>query len=166
MRLDRCLLCCRRVGRCSGTGRCRRRPGLSPSFSAAAASGEGTARPAATSLLHAMSRKAQIAYEIPAAPAIAWALPATFRMRRDRKNVLVLAICQMLMGTGRSLLIATAPLIVSHANACGMLDNVRNLADDQIKAIAQQGGLRGILALPERGVKQQAPRAGLPTTMS
>ena len=32
-------------------------------------------------------------------------------MRRDRKNVLVLAICQMLMGTGRSLLIATAPLI-------------------------------------------------------
>jgi MFS family permease len=32
-------------------------------------------------------------------------------MRRDRKNVLVLAICQMLLGTGRSLLIATAPLI-------------------------------------------------------
>ena len=45
---------------------------------------------------------------------------------------------------------AEAPLIVSHANACGMLDNPRNLADDQIKAIAQQGGLVGILALPER----------------
>ena len=45
---------------------------------------------------------------------------------------------------------ATAPLIVSHANACGMLDNPRNLADDQIKAIANQGGLVGILALPER----------------
>ncbi|HZA55334.1 MAG TPA: membrane dipeptidase, partial [Candidatus Udaeobacter sp.] len=35
---------------------------------------------------------------------------------------------------------AQAPLIVSHANACGMLDNPRNLADDQIKAIADQGG--------------------------
>ena len=45
---------------------------------------------------------------------------------------------------------ATAPLLVSHANACGMLDNPRNLADDQIKAIAHQGGLVGILALPER----------------
>ena len=32
----------------------------------------------------------------------------------------------------------------------GMLDNPRNLADDQIKAIATQGGLVGILALPER----------------
>ena len=45
---------------------------------------------------------------------------------------------------------AQAPLIVSHANACGMLDNPRNLADDQIRAIADQGGLVGILALPER----------------
>jgi membrane dipeptidase len=48
---------------------------------------------------------------------------------------------------------AEAPLIVSHANACGMLDNPRNLADDQIKAIAQRGGLIGILALPERVAK-------------
>ena len=45
---------------------------------------------------------------------------------------------------------ATAPLLVSHANACGMLKNPRNLDDDQIKAIANQGGLVGILALPER----------------
>jgi len=45
---------------------------------------------------------------------------------------------------------------VSHANACGMLDNPRNLADDQIKAIAEQGGLVGILALPERIVKKGA----------
>ncbi len=51
---------------------------------------------------------------------------------------------------------AEAPLIVSHANACGMLDNPRNLADDQIKAIAQQGGLVGILALPERVAKKDA----------
>ena len=32
-------------------------------------------------------------------------------MTRDKKNVLVLATCQVLFGTGRSLLIATAPLI-------------------------------------------------------
>jgi membrane dipeptidase len=53
-------------------------------------------------------------------------------------------------GFFQSLDAAQAPLIVSHANACGMLDNPRNLADDQIKAIADQGGLVGILALPER----------------
>ena len=32
-------------------------------------------------------------------------------MNRDKRNVLVLAICQMLFGSGRTLLIATAPLI-------------------------------------------------------
>ena len=53
-------------------------------------------------------------------------------------------------GFFQALDVATAPLLVSHANACGMLDNPRNLADDQIKAIAKQGGLVGILALPER----------------
>jgi membrane dipeptidase len=56
-------------------------------------------------------------------------------------------------GFFQALDVARAPLIVSHANACGMLDNPRNLADDQLKAIAQQGGLVGILALPERVAK-------------
>jgi membrane dipeptidase len=59
-------------------------------------------------------------------------------------------------GFFQALDVATAPLIVSHANACGMLDNPRNLADDQIKAIADQGGLVGILALPERVAKKDA----------
>jgi len=59
-------------------------------------------------------------------------------------------------GFFQSLDAAEAPLIVSHANACGMLDNPRNLADDQIKAIADQGGLVGILALPERVAKKDA----------
>jgi membrane dipeptidase len=59
-------------------------------------------------------------------------------------------------GFFQALEVAQAPLIVSHANACGMLDNPRNLADDQIKAIAQQGGLVGILALPERVSKKDA----------
>lgn len=59
-------------------------------------------------------------------------------------------------GFFQALEVAEAPLIVSHANACGMLDNPRNLADDQIKAIADQGGLVGILALPERVAKKDA----------
>ncbi|MBI4529584.1 MAG: dipeptidase [Deltaproteobacteria bacterium] len=59
-------------------------------------------------------------------------------------------------GFYQSLNAAEAPLIVSHANACGMLDNPRNLDDDQIKAIAKQGGLVGILALPERIAKKDA----------
>lgn len=59
-------------------------------------------------------------------------------------------------GFFQSLEAAQAPAIVSHANACGMLDHPRNLADDQIKAIAKQGGLVGILALPERVAKKEA----------
>jgi len=59
-------------------------------------------------------------------------------------------------GFFQALEVAEAPLIVSHANACGMLDNPRNLGDDQIKAIADQGGLVGILALPERVAKKDA----------
>jgi MFS family permease len=34
-----------------------------------------------------------------------------FALTRDRRNVLVLATCQMLFGTGRSLIVSTAPLI-------------------------------------------------------
>lgn len=59
-------------------------------------------------------------------------------------------------GFFQSLEVARVPLIVSHANACGMLDHPRNLADDQLKAIAAQGGLVGILALPERVTKKDA----------
>ena len=56
---------------------------------------------------------------------------------------------------------AGAPLIVSHANACAMLDNPRNLGDDQLKAIAAQDGLVGIFALPERVAKKDADVEGL-----
>jgi membrane dipeptidase len=51
-------------------------------------------------------------------------------------------------GFYQSLEVASAPLIVSHANACGVYDHMRNLDDDQIRAIAAQGGVIGILALP------------------
>jgi membrane dipeptidase len=51
-------------------------------------------------------------------------------------------------GFYQSLEVASAPLIVSHANACGVYDHMRNLDDEQIRAIASQGGVIGILALP------------------
>ena len=51
---------------------------------------------------------------------------------------------------------AGAPLIVSHSNACTMTDHPRNLADDQMKAIAEQGGLVGIFALPDPVAKKNA----------
>lgn len=59
-------------------------------------------------------------------------------------------------GFFHALEVAEAPAIVSHGNACGMLDHPRNFADDQIKAIADQGGLMGILALPARVAKKDA----------
>ena len=59
-------------------------------------------------------------------------------------------------GFFHALEVAEAPAIVSHGNSCGMLDHPRNFADDQIKAIADQGGLMGILALPARVAKKDA----------
>ncbi len=59
-------------------------------------------------------------------------------------------------GFFHALEVAEAPAIVSHGNACGLLDHPRNLADDQIKAIADQGGLVGVLALPARVAKKGA----------
>ena len=37
--------------------------------------------------------------------------------------------------------VSTAPIIASHSNARAVFDHVRNLTDDQIKAIAAKGGL-------------------------
>ncbi len=51
-------------------------------------------------------------------------------------------------GFYQSLEVAQAPLIVSHANACGVYDHIRNLDDAQLRAVAAQGGVVGILALP------------------
>ena len=36
---------------------------------------------------------------------------------------------------------AKAPLIVSHANPSAVVPNVRNLSDDQIRAVADTGGV-------------------------
>ncbi|AIF68763.1 membrane dipeptidase [Palaeococcus pacificus DY20341] len=40
------------------------------------------------------------------------------------------------------------PLIASHSNAYALCDNPRNLKDEQIKAIAERGGVIGINAIP------------------
>jgi microsomal dipeptidase-like Zn-dependent dipeptidase len=40
--------------------------------------------------------------------------------------------------------IATRPVVVSHAGVMGTCDNVRNLSDDQLKAVANTGGIVGI----------------------
>jgi membrane dipeptidase len=43
---------------------------------------------------------------------------------------------------------STAPVIVSHGNACGVYDSRRNLTDEQIKAVAASGGVIGVCAFP------------------
>jgi membrane dipeptidase len=57
-------------------------------------------------------------------------------------------------GFFQALEVAEAPLIVSHANACGMMEVPRNLRDEQIKAIAEQGGLVGVMAIPRVTAKE------------
>lgn len=59
-------------------------------------------------------------------------------------------------GFFQALDVAEAPVIVSHANTCGVFENMRNLEDDQIKAIAAQGGLVGIMALPAVVARENA----------
>ncbi len=43
---------------------------------------------------------------------------------------------------------STAPVIVSHGNACGVHQSRRNLTDEQIKAVAAIGGVIGVCAFP------------------
>jgi membrane dipeptidase len=43
---------------------------------------------------------------------------------------------------------STAPVIVSHANACGVYESRRNLIDEQIRAVAASGGVIGVCAFP------------------
>jgi membrane dipeptidase len=43
---------------------------------------------------------------------------------------------------------STAPVIVSHGNACGVYESRRNLTDEQIKAVAASGGVIGVCAFP------------------
>ena len=59
-------------------------------------------------------------------------------------------------GFFQALEVSGAPLLVSHSNACTLTDHPRNLTDDQMKAIAQQGGLVGIFAIPDPVAKKDA----------
>jgi len=44
--------------------------------------------------------------------------------------------------------ISDSPIIVSHANARALCDHVRNLTDDQVKIVAEKGGVIGICFYP------------------
>lgn len=41
------------------------------------------------------------------------------------------------------------PIIASHSNARGLCDHLRNLTDDQVKAVAERGGVVGVNFYPE-----------------
>jgi membrane dipeptidase len=43
---------------------------------------------------------------------------------------------------------SSAPVIVSHGNACGVYESRRNLTDEQISAVAESGGVIGVCAFP------------------
>ena len=43
---------------------------------------------------------------------------------------------------------SSAPVIVSHGNACGVYKSRRNLTDEQITAVAASGGVVGVCAFP------------------
>jgi membrane dipeptidase len=43
---------------------------------------------------------------------------------------------------------SSAPVIVSHGNACGVHESRRNLTDEQITAVAASGGVIGVCAFP------------------
>ena len=42
----------------------------------------------------------------------------------------------------------TQPVVASHSNARGIYDHPRNLSDEQIKALAENGGVMGLLVHP------------------
>ncbi|HUZ53860.1 MAG TPA: dipeptidase [Streptosporangiaceae bacterium] len=44
--------------------------------------------------------------------------------------------------------VSSAPVIVSHGNACGVYESRRNLTDEQISAVAASGGVIGVCAFP------------------
>jgi len=53
--------------------------------------------------------------------------------------------------------VSKKPVIVSHGNARSVCDSFRNLRDDQIKAIAQKGGVVGLVGYPDFVTKKRKP---------
>lgn len=51
-------------------------------------------------------------------------------------------------GFWQTLEVASAPVVVTHANARAVLDHPRNLSDAQLRAIAEVGGVVGVHCLP------------------
>jgi membrane dipeptidase len=44
--------------------------------------------------------------------------------------------------------VANTPVLVSHAGCRALLDTPRNVSDDQLRAVAERGGVLGLMALP------------------
>lgn len=51
-------------------------------------------------------------------------------------------------GVNQTLALSKAPVIASHSGVRSIVDNSRNLTDDQIRAIARGGGVVGLVAFP------------------
>lgn len=51
-------------------------------------------------------------------------------------------------GFWHTMRVTTRPLVVTHANARAVLDHPRNVTDDQIRAVAERGGVIGVHTLP------------------
>jgi membrane dipeptidase len=62
---------------------------------------------------------------------------------------MVIDICQCAPQTVSDILeLSGDPVIASHSNASGLYPHVRNLTDDQLKCLAQRGGLIGLTSFP------------------
>lgn len=51
-------------------------------------------------------------------------------------------------GFWHTMRVTSRPLVVTHANARAVLDHPRNVTDDQIRAVAERGGVVGVHTLP------------------
>ena len=56
-----------------------------------------------------------------------------------------------------AILISKKPVIASHSNVKAVCESFRNLADDQIKAIAKKGGVIGLNGFPNFVAKKSKP---------
>jgi membrane dipeptidase len=60
-------------------------------------------------------------------------------------------------GVAHALQVATGPVVATHSNARSLCDHVRNLTDEQIRAIADGGGVIGVNFFPRFLDKQLRP---------
>jgi microsomal dipeptidase-like Zn-dependent dipeptidase len=64
--------------------------------------------------------------------------------RMERRSMIVDVAHASAATIADVLAVAARPVVASHTGVCGTCDHVRNLADDQLRGIANTGGLAGI----------------------